>query len=132
MMIYVVIWVAEPEQTKHSNNICWVGLLFFSYSIYLAIKFSQSKLILFIWCLFFDILLHSNFANLHTHIVNATLFIFFLLLQCIPYYICSISFYYPYFPGGVNFVPRQGGYLIPPFGNQGRSCFRPHVAIHKL
>ena len=25
-------------------------------------------------------------------------------------------------------LPSRGGYLIPPLGNQGRSCFRPHVA----
>ena len=36
-------------------------------------------------------------------------------------------------PGGVDFDPRQGvGYLIPPLADQGKSCFRSHVAIHKL
>ena len=43
--------------------------------------------------------------------------------------LASLNFTYPYFPGGVDFPPSQGGgYLIPPPGNQGRSCFRPHVA----
>ena len=28
----------------------------------------------------------------------------------------------------ISLPPRGGGYLIPPLGNQGRSCFRPHVA----
>ena len=26
----------------------------------------------------------------------------------------------------------RGRYLIPPLGNQGRRCFKPHVALHKL
>ena len=29
-------------------------------------------------------------------------------------------------------LPPRGGYLISPLGNQGRSCFWPHVAIYKL
>ena len=33
------------------------------------------------------------------------------------------------FPRGCRFPSLPGGgYLIPPLGNQGRSCFRPHVA----
>ena len=27
---------------------------------------------------------------------------------------------------------RGEGYLIPPLGNQGRTCCRPHVAVYKL